>query len=1350
MVKMLLLLVVFFGSIGLHAYTPDPITFTHIGLKEGLSQSTIFAIDQDQRGNLWFATYDGVNRYDGYTFSTYRHRAGDSLSIASNISRMVKVDSRGRIWIGTRAGLSWYDEAKDLFRNFSYGERMPSTQVTDIEEIAPNRLLISSSKGVLLFDTDHFCFIDSLSTSMKQLSVNDFQRVGERVYIGTPTGLYQYTLGTRLLDTVHPKLDEKPILAILEQSPTRLWVATEGSGLYLLNPLTGELRHYLSTPGSSTSLRSNYIRSLCFDPDGRLWVGTYNGLCIYQQESDTFEHYAANSTIEGSLSQNSVRQIFCDRQGGMWLGTFYGGLNYYHSLKSRFTSIRHIPYQNSLNDNVVNCLAEDSEQNLWIGTNDGGVNCYNPRTRSFAYYQLPDVVNPSSRIGSNSIKTFYIDPVGELVYIGTHGAGLNILHRRSGKIENVNSQNSAMQSSNVYAILPDGAEHLWIATHNTLTRFNTRTKSVTPVYKDVQGNYTRRTINALHRDSEQRIWAGGEHGLDVYRATGNRLERVSLFPAGSELNNAFVNCFYKSTTSHQLWIGTREGVYSYNEQSREIKHYTTVQGLPNDAIFAILEDTHQRLWMSTNNGLSCFTPAAQSFRNFTEVDGLQSNQFSIGACCRTTEGQMYFGGINGISTFRPEVLTDNPYTPPVNITRFSLYDIPVRPDDATGILDCNISHTQSITLKASQSAFTIEFVVSNFVSGQHNTFAYKLEGYDKQWYYLTDKREATYANLPHGTYRFLVKAANNDGRWNNTPTELEIIVLPVWYRTWWATVLFFLAFAGATILVFRFFWIRKSMRAELELERTDKQRREEVNQMKLSFFINISHELRTPLTLILAPVQEMLERVNDRWLLGQLTHVQQSANRLLHLVNQLMDYRRAELGVFGLKARQGDLHQLVLSNFRYYQKLAQHKKIYYTLQSELEGGKALFDANYLELIVNNLLSNAFKYTGEGQSITVGLREEGGQLLLQVSDTGIGIPVSKQAKVFERFYQVESEYVGSGIGLSLVQRLVELHHGHIELESEENRGSAFTVYLPQDTSVYAPGELSSDGQEEETVHSTNPKEMYFIDTETPGNEEQEKPTEEKKRGTILLVEDNREILSYLNSGLSPLFNTLQATNGQEALDLLQENEVNVILTDVMMPVMDGVKLCKSVKQNLATCHIPVLILSAKTDFKDQQEGLGVGADDYIPKPFVLSLVSTKIQNLLRTRRRMIERYSQSTEIEPEKITFNPMDEEFLTKALNIINANMDNTEFSTDDLARDMYVSRSNLHLKMKAITGESTTDFIRKVRFGKVSELLKEGRYTISEVGNMTGFSSSSYFTTSFKKYFGCLPTEYVKKYRRG
>lgn len=1339
----------FFLCLGMHSAfseTPEQITFSYISINEGLSQSTVFSIDQDKRGNMWFATYDGVNKYDGYAFTVYQHNEDDPNSIANDISRIVKTDSQGRVWIGTRDGLSRYDEEKDIFQNFFYEKKGKHLQVNGIEEISPEQLLISTPEGLIMFDIKESKFIDdSFSTAMHKTIASTLYRQGDLIYIGTPTdGLYNYSITQKTFEKVIPILGTKQIQAILQQSPTRIWVATEGAGLFLINPKTKEIKNYLHSPSNPKSISSNYIRSLAMDSQNRLWIGTFNDLNIYHEGTDSFASYSSNPVENGSLSQRSVRSIFMDSQGGMWLGTYFGGLNYYHPIRNRFKNIRNIPYKNSLSDNVVSCIVEDKDKNLWIGTNDGGLNLYNPITQRFTSYTLQE--DESARgIGSNNIKAVYVDEKKSLVYIGTHAGGLSILHRNSGQVENFNQRNSQLVNENVYAILPDGEGNLWLGTLSALVRFNPEQRSFTTIEKEKDGTpVVSKQITTLFRDSHKRLWIGGEEGLSVFQQEGLDIQKASILPV-SNVTKLFTNCIYEASNGI-IWVGTREGFYCFNEKDKQIKRYNTTNGLPNNVVYGILEDSFGRLWLSTNRGISCFNPETEKFRNFTESDGLQSNQFNTASYCRTSVGQMYFGGINGITTFRPELLLDNPYTPPVVITKLQLFNKVVRPDDETGILTKNISETKSITLKSWQTAFSIEFVVSNYISGQHNTFAYKLEGYDKEWYYLTDSRTVSYSNLPQGTYQFLVKAANSDSKWNPIPTALEIIVLPIWYKTWWALLIFFATFAGFITFVFRFFWMRKSMEAQLEIERRDKEHQEEINQMKMRFFINISHELRTPLTLILTPLQEIINKISDRWTRNQLEYIQRNANRLLHLVNQLMDYRRAELGVFELKAKKGNAHQLIQDNFLFYDKLARHKKITYTLHSELEDKEVLFDANYLELIVNNLLSNAFKYTESGQSITVTLKEENGWLLLQVSDTGIGIPINKQGKIFERFYQIESEHVGSGIGLSLVQRLIELHHGRIELDSEENKGSTFSVYLPQDLSVYKPSELASNDEqnEEEQVYSTNSKAMYFIDTEKVENESVE--SGDKKRGTILIVEDNNEIRRYLSNGLADLFNTLEAGNGEEALEKLKDNEVDVIVTDVMMPVMDGIKLCKNVKQNIRTCHIPVIILSAKTDIKDQMEGLQMGADDYIPKPFSLAILTTKIQNMMRTRRRMLDKYAKSLEVEPEKITFNAMDEALLKRAMAIVEKNMDNIEFSTDEFAREMNMSRSNLHLKLKAITGESTIDFIRKIRFNEAAKLLKDGRYTVAEVSTMVGFNTPSYFATSFKKYFGCLPTEYIKK----
>lgn len=1328
------------------AETPEQINFSYISINDGLSQSTVFSIDQDKRGNMWFATYDGVNKYDGYAFTVYQHDENDANSIANDIARIVKTDSQGRVWIGTRDGLSYYDEEKDKFNNFFYEKKGKKQQVNGIAEISPEQLLISTPEGLILFDIKESKFIDDcFSAAMHNTIASTLYRHDDLIYIGTPVnGLYQYSISQNSFEKAISMANTKQIQAILQQSPTRIWVATEGAGLFLVNPKTKEVKNFLHSSTNPKSISSNYIRSLVLDSQNRLWIGTFNDLNIYHEGTDSFVSYSSSPVENGSLSQRSVRSIFMDAQGGMWLGTYFGGLNYYHPIRNRFKNIQRIPFKNSLSDNVVSCIVEDNEKNLWIGTNDGGLNLYNLKNQNFTHYILQENEREKG-IGSNNIKAVYVDEQKELVYIGTHAGGLSVLHRNGGRMESFNQLNSQLVNENVYAILPDGEGNLLLGTLSALVSFNPDKRSFTTIDKEKNGTpFTSQRITTLFRDSHKRLWIGGEEGLSVFLQKGLDIQKTDILST-SPVTKMFTNCIYESSNG-TIWVGTREGFYYFNEKEKQVKRYTTANGLPNNVVYGILEDAFGRLWLSTNRGISCFNPETEKFRNFTESDGLQSNQFNSSAYCRTSSGQMYFGGINGITTFRPELLLDNPYTPPVVITKLQLFNKTVRPDDETGILSKNISETESITLKSWQTAFSIEFVVSNYISGQHNTFAYKLEGYDKEWYYLTDKRTVSYSNLPQGTYHFMVKAANSDGKWNTVPTVLEIIVLPVWYKTWWAVLLFFASFVGFVTFVFRFFWMRKSMEAELEIERRDKEHQEEINQMKMRFFINISHELRTPLTLILAPLQDIINKISDRWTRNQLEYIQRNANRLLHLVNQLMDYRRAELGVFELKVKKANAHQLIQDNFLFYDKLARHKKITYTLQSELEDREEWFDPNYLELIVNNLLSNAFKYTGSGQSITVILKEEDGCLLLQVSDTGVGIPINKQGKVFERFYQVESEHVGSGIGLSLVQRLVELHHGHIELDSEEGKGSTFSVYLPQDISVYKATELASAEakKEEEQVYSTNSKEMYFIDTEKVENEVID--SGDKKRGTILIVEDNNEIRHYLSSGLAELFNTWEAGNGEEALEILKENEVDIIVTDVMMPVMDGIKLCKSVKQNIRTCHIPVLILSAKSEIKDQMEGLQVGADDYIPKPFSLAVLTTKIQNMMRTRRRMLERYSKSLDVEPEKITFNAMDEALLKRAVTIVEKNMDNIEFSTDEFAREMNMSRSNLHLKLKAITGESTIDFIRKIRFNEAAKLLKDGRYTVSEVSTMVGFNTPSYFATSFKKYFGCLPTEYIKK----
>ena len=814
----------------------------------------------------------------------------------------------------------------------------------------------------------------------------------------------------------------------------------------------------------------------------------------------------------------------------------------------------------------------------------------------------------------------------------------------------------------------------------------------------------------------------------------------------------FTNCIYEAANGI-IWVGTREGFYCFNEKEKKIKRYTTANGLPNNVVYGILEDTFGRLWVSTNRGISCFNPETEKFRNFTESDGLQSNQFNTSSFCRTSNGQMYFGGINGITTFRPELLLDNPYTPPVVITKLQLFNKTVRPDDETGILTKNINETESITLKSWQTAFTLEFVASNYISGQHNTFAYKLEGYDKEWYYLTDKRTVSYSNLPQGTYHFLVKAANSDGKWNTVPTMLEIVVLPIWYKTWWAIVLFLAIFIGFITFVFRFFWMRKSMEAELEIERRDKEHQEEINQMKMRFFINISHELRTPLTLILAPLQEIINKISDRWTRNQLEYIQRNANRLLHLVNQLMDYRRAELGVFELKAKRENAHQLIQDNFLFYDKLARHKKITYTLHSELEDKEELFDPNYLELIVNNLLSNAFKYTESGQSITVTLKEENNWLVLQVSDTGIGIPINKQGKIFERFYQIDNDMTqsnfGTGIGLHLSRSLVELHHGIIKAENrEDGQGTRFVIRLPLGSNHLKAEELENPEETgSEPTISQLPKDSIYETEEENKTNEYRKP-KAKTRYRVLIVEDDEEIRRYIRSELDSDFRIYECTNGREGLETILKEKPDLVISDVMMPEMDGITLCRKIKQNININHIPIILLTAKSKAEDQIEGLEIGADAYIVKPFNTELLRTTISNLIANRERLRGKLVGEQQVEEKitKIEMKSNDEILMSKVMKTINDHLADPTLNVEMLAANVGMSRVHMHRKLKELTNQSARDFIRSIRLKQAANLLREKNLSVSEVAYATGFSNLSHFSNTFRDFYGISPSEYKEQ----
>lgn len=734
----------------LNAGTTEDIYFSHIGMEDGLSHSTIFAINQDKEGNLWFATYDGVNKYDGYNFTVYRHEYTNPNSIASDITRCIAIDDSDQIWVGTREGLSFYNRRKNSFSNYYYKKNGINVPINSIAPIKENWLMLGTAEGILLFDIKKECFLNDTLPSLHLLKPTVLVRQGEYIYIGAEDGVYTYTLSGGKLERLISMPAGIRIHAILCQMFSRIWMATEGDGLFMYDAKTKELKNY-RYESEQSGLNSNYVRSLELDTENRLWVGTYSGLNIYKEATDNFSSIKSSEIQEGSLSQNSVRSIFKDSQGGMWLGTYWGGLNYYHPLCNRFQRIKHVPFLNSLSNNVVSCIVEDSEHNLWIGTSDGGLNFYDSTSKLYKNYLFK---SGSLDVPFKDIKTVYVDEEHDKVYVGAHAGGMMALQRKSGRVEYFNRQNSNLPSNNIYSIISDENGGLWVASLEHLLHFDIDKRNFTIVDKDQNGRKLQQYNRLLFRDSRRRIWVGGEMGVSVYNQIGTDFLANTDFHIDPILQQAFVNCFYESTSGY-IWIGTRSGLFAMKEGSKELLQYTTADGLPSNVIYGIMEDAYARLWISTNQGLSCLNPENGKFRNFTILDGLQGNQFNAGSYCRQDNGYMLFGGVNGITLFRPETLIDNPYTPKPVINKLFVYNKEVLPNDETGILSETVEYADHITLSSSQNSFAISFVVSNYIAGKHNTFAYKLEGYNDEWYRQNDTSPVSYSNLPAGDYTFI-------------------------------------------------------------------------------------------------------------------------------------------------------------------------------------------------------------------------------------------------------------------------------------------------------------------------------------------------------------------------------------------------------------------------------------------------------------------------------------------------------------------------------------------------------------------------------------------------------------------
>jgi ligand-binding sensor domain-containing protein/signal transduction histidine kinase/DNA-binding response OmpR family regulator len=1321
-----------------HAQVQDRY-FRNISVDKGLSQSSVFAIQQDKLGFIWIGTQDGLNRYDSKGFKVYRPIKGVKNSLQSYYIRSLFTDHKGQLWVGGNQGISVYNYDTDSFVNYKLPRSLGEWYISSITEDNAHQIWATSIAGDVFMLTPEAENFTTIKFNASSHEIKKIAYIGvwqQQIILGTDVGLFKLKPNTHQLLKINLGA-KKPYINDVYIDGKKIWVATEGDGVIRYNSENGQATSLLHRSGAN-SIADNNIRCVGKDTEGNIWLGTFKGLSIFNPKANSFTNYYHQIAQPYTISQNSVRCFFKDNQNGIWLGTYYGGLNYYHKNDIKFNLLSQNSGKPSLNDEVIGVIKQDTKGNFWIGTNDKGVNYWNKNNNTISYYSNSEN-NPNS-LSSNNIKAIAFDDSGN-VLIGTHNGGLNLLNPNSGHVQRFRHDEnnpSSIAGDLVYSILKDHKGRIWVGTRSGLDQFHPETKSFTHIHLDKAGKRpTSDDITFLFEDSKHRIWIGTTNGVTLFYPDNVLFGNIGH----GKVSEDIINCITEDK-KHRIWIGTREGLSLYDETQESFISFKTKKDFVKGTIYGIIPDDDGNLWISTNSGLIKFNPDSGSVQTFDESDGLPNKQFNEYSFYKAKDGMLLFGGIKGVSYFYPAMVKQQLLPLKLSFTGLEVLNKTVAVDDETNILEQHIDQAKEIEIGSEYKQFSIYFNTFNYISANRTHYYYKLDRLDKDWQ-RTDELKISYSNLPAGKYNLQIKAMGPNGEMSPV-RSLKIIILAPWYKTIWFYLLLLAIIGTAAYIGFRIISERIKALQQLKLERIDKERVSYINQEKMDFFTNVSHELRTPLTLILAPLEDLLKSpFADKTSKKKHELMFINAKRLYNLVDQLFEFRKTEMGTRQLKVGKSDLVNFTREIFESFKPLSEKNGIHYTYHTTEPQLLFYFDKDAMEKILFNLLSNAFKYTKAGQSINVELLKKNDTVQIRVADTGVGISKEDLSKVFDRFYQVNNREMnlGSGVGLAFTKRLVELHHGEITAESTKEEGSVFTVSFPISDHVY---------KNDQHVESSLYELSIITDNELAADDQllaEEKEIAEKDQPTkLLIVDDNKEILDYLQDYFSKIYEVTVAHNGQMALELLEIQQFDIIISDVMMPELDGLHFCKRVKQNINTSHIPLMLLTARTETSQQIKGLEMGADDYITKPFSTPLLAAKIVNLLRSRKRLKEYYSVGKEMVPENIAFNALDEEFLKQAINIVEDHLANSEFSVDQFSKEIGMSRSNLYLKLKAITGESAMDFIKRIRFKKAVELMQSKRYTIAQITYMCGFNSPSYFSTAFKQHYGCMPSEYLAK----
>lgn len=1358
------------------------IRFLHLDVTEGLSQGSVFAINQDYQGLIWIGTRDGLNKYDARKFTVYRNSPKDTASLSDNFIQSIVEDSKKRLWIGTSNGLNLYNRTLDNFVRIPLAQYETTASSTEpsvhfIMEDHYQQLWVGTNQGLYRIKDAHTLSTELVFNSMSVDVGNEkitfknvhylYEDSHNKLWICTDDGV----LSASYLPGQHKKLKinraystrytgkitaDNRAVGMIEVRKNEFWIATRGQGILVLNDQTGAMSYHTHVDGDTRTLPSNDIRSIMKDRKGRLWVGTFNGLSLYEHQS--FKNFYANDNDPHSLSNNSIRPIFQDRRGSIWIGTYFGGVSIMDDDIPAFKNFSHVSHRNSLSYNVVSSFEEDEKGNLIIGTEGGGVNYLNLHSGQFSYAKHES--DKESSLGHNNVKSLYRDRDGNL-WVGTYGGGLDLKRKGTHYFEHIKHDafdDKSLSNNSIYCLLEDGEGSLWVGTFGGgLNRMRKgRSKTEFEHFTSTNKRLSSNRVRTIYEDAKGNLWVGTENGLNLKRKGTENFEFFMSNPHDhkSLSGNAVISIYEDHL--HRIWIGTyMNGLNLYQPNDNSFIHFDEKNGLPGNNIFGILGDQNDHLWLSTNAGIACFDPVTATARNYNTIDGLLGNEFIYGSHFKMSDGRLVFGSAAGFTLFNPDSMQVNRFEPPVIFTDVRLFNKRLLPSN-DGFLKKDISLMDELVLNHKQYVFSIAFSVLNYIHSDKNKYAYLLKGFDDDWN-LVSSPVASYTNLAPGTYELMVKGTNNDGIWNSKPSVLKIRILPPPWKTWWAYALYLFVIAATGYFIIRFLKGRNRLKHELLLEHLALEKQQEIHEAKLNFFTNISHEFRTPLSLIVGPVERLLREENvPANATALLQNAYKNANRLLTLVNQLLDFRKQESGHMELHILQVAIKPFLaemLSDFLF---LAEEKniRIYLEDQSD-EGLTAWIDREQLAKVISNLLYNAFKFTDSGGEIKISIQcfpastsYPEGSYQIAIWDTGRGIQKEDIPHIFDQFYQTNGHYenqehIGSGIGLALAKSLIKLHHGSISVQSNlatyvHDFNTVFRIELPLGTSFFHPVQVV---ETQIAISHGSPNEFSMHEEELSDTQED---TTMFNQSVILVVEDHAELRQFIVESLQGKFSILAAEDGLEAWSIMEKVQIDVVITDMMMPKCNGISLLQKIKHSKSTNHIPVILLTARTAAPHMMEAFEEGVDDYITKPFSISLLLLKITNLLESRRRLREKFICEYFLEPRPVETLETNS-FLEEVIAIIEAHISDGNFSVYILAQEVGVSRTVLYRKIKQLSGLNLVEFIKTVRLKKASQLLRGNQdLTISEIAYQVGFSDPKYFSRSFRAVFKMSPKEYA------